>query len=120
MLHQTLPGVPEAVSDARAWTRTAVLARYPHIDAEAAAEIAGELVAAAVRHTPANEVVKLQLMERRPGELIIQVRDPNKPGIDPHTEGRWDEVSRVVRDFGAYSNSDGHTAWCELPATRSA
>jgi hypothetical protein len=120
MLHQTLPGVDGAVADARAWTRTAVLARYPNIDADAAAEIAAELVAAAIRHTPANELVELNLIERKPGELIIKVSDPNKPELEPHRESNWGKISRTVRGFGSRTNLDGHTAWCELPAARSA
>jgi hypothetical protein len=116
MLHQTLPGVPEAVTDARAWTRTAVLARYPNADAEIAAEIAAELVAAAVQHTPQDKLIEVVLRERSSGEPVLEVRDPNKS--DPHRGGDWGWLSRSVRDFGTHTGPEGHVAWCTLPGAR--
>lgn len=114
MLHQTLPGVPEAVDDARAWVRTAVLAQFPNVSVAHAVQVAGELVAAAVTHTPAGSVVEINLKATESGALVIEVKDPNSPS-HPH-DGEWGSITRVVRQFGTSTTEQGgHIAWCELP-----
>lgn len=118
MLHQTLPGVPEAVDDARAWVKTAVLARHPNVSVAHAVQVAGELVAEAVKHTPDGGVVEVTLKEAPGGALVIEVADPNTPP-GPHGGG-WAGISRVVRQFGtSTSEQGGHIAWCELPEVAS-
>lgn len=115
MLHQTLPGVPEAVDDARAWVRTAVLARFPNVAVAHAVQVAGELVAAAVDHTPPGGVVEINLKATEGGALVIEVKDVNSPS-HPH-DSAWGGISRVVRQFGTSTTEQGgHIAWCEIPA----
>jgi hypothetical protein len=112
MLHQTLPGVPEAVDDARAWVRTAVLAQHPNIPVAHAVQVVGDLVAEAIKHTPDGSVVEVRLIPCDNG-LVIEVTDPNSPP-SPH-DGTWGDVSRLVKHFGTSTSTDGgHTAWCEL------
>lgn len=114
MLHQTLPGVPDAVEGARRWVGTAVRARYPHVSESVAVQVVGELVAKAVKHTPQGGNVEINLVERESGALVIEVKDPNiPPGLHG---GDWGEISRVVPNFGTNTTEQGgHVAWCELP-----
>lgn len=114
MLHQTLPGVPQAVDDARAWIETAVRARHPRVSAVVAVEVCAELVSAALRHTPDGGTIEVRVTSAPAGGVIIEVRDPNEPSDAAHT-GSWAEISRMVRDFGASSTASGHIAWCRLP-----
>jgi hypothetical protein len=97
-----------------------VLARYPSVDADVAGEIAAELVAAAVRHTPQDKLIEVILRERPSGEPVLEVRDPNRPNLEPHRGSDWGWLSRSVRDFGTQTGADGHLAWCTLPRARPA
>ncbi|MEO3884231.1 ATP-binding protein [Nonomuraea sp. B5E05] len=115
MLHQTLPGTPEAVEDARTWIKKALSARQrPQISVADAVHVGTHLVATAVRHTPKDGVVEIKLIPARNGGLVIEVKDPNSPAA-PHV-GCWAKISCMVRGFGTSTSMEGgHIAWCELP-----
>ncbi|MEV6150274.1 hypothetical protein AB0L53_08010 [Nonomuraea sp. NPDC052129] len=114
MLHQTLPGVPAAVDDARAWIRTVVQSEHPKVEVAVAVHIIGELVASAVRHTPKGGLVEILVTPAARGGMVIEVKDPGAPALDPDVGG-WADISRGVLNFGASSTEGGHRAWCELP-----
>ena len=118
MLHQTLPGVPAAVDDARAWIRTVVQSQHPEVAVDVAVQVIGELVASAVRHTPKGGLVEILVTPAARGGMVIEVKDPGGPSLEPNV-GSWADISRDVLNFGASSAEGGHRAWCELPqATR--
>ncbi|WP_214327824.1 ATP-binding protein [Nonomuraea sediminis] len=120
MFQQSLPGVAQAVADARAWIRTIVTTNHPHVPADLAVQVTGDLVKNAVRHTPQDGRIEISVIPAQRGGLRLEVRDPDLPATGAYEAPGWAEVSRVVRDFGASSTADGHVAWVEIPESAGA
>lgn len=102
MFEQTLPGVPDAIEDARNWTRTVVRRDDPEL-ADRASNVAALLVASSIPRTGDDGVIRLTV-ERTKDGLAVEVLDP---GGEATEDGMaWAEVSSLAFSF-TVSRPDG-------------
>ncbi|MFC4535636.1 ATP-binding protein [Sphaerisporangium dianthi] len=114
---QSLPGGPAAVDAACAWM-SAIVGSVEPGQAELAVRITRELMAGAIRHTPATEELHLCVIPLATN-LVIEIRDPGAPAADGTARTSWADLSLEVAEFGSKQIAgQGHIAWVLLPPRR--
>ncbi|WP_248963452.1 hypothetical protein [Sphaerisporangium perillae] len=114
---QSLPGEPAAVDAACAWM-SAIIGSVQPDQEELAVRITRELMATAIRHTPASEKLHLRVIPLATN-LVIEIRDPGAPAADGTARTSWADLSQEVAEFGSKQIAgQGHIVWVLLPPRR--
>ncbi|WP_345694401.1 ATP-binding protein, partial [Nonomuraea thailandensis] len=106
----SLPPTDESPHVAGVWARGITLAEMPDL-ADGAEQLARNLVATAVRRTPPDGRIHIEIETTAEG-LRLLVRDPRTP--DPVGSREWSEISSFTLSFGTQSGPEGHEAWALL------
>ena len=116
-----LPVDPRSAHEARAFCmQTAELWSLPPSVANAATDIASELVANACAHTSAHPVLALEL---GPEAVLVRVWDdgPGTPRLQPYRPGLSERglglrlVKQLSSHWGVAADSGGKWVWARLP-----